>query len=140
MTRFTNFCSRGAPRADLHRKTPSTMSHESLIQRMPSLSHPGGLKYFFSDIQSVTLNYHTHRQILSVLFVPSVQCVPSILSVLSVLSVPAVLCLFQMLLPNDMPEKSQRSFLYASWRLYTSKSNLSDLTSPITCLCKEYGG
>ena len=37
------------------------MGHESLIQRRPSLSHPGGLKYFFSDIQSVTLNYHTPR-------------------------------------------------------------------------------
>ena len=37
----------GAPRADLHRKPPSTMGHESLIQRRPSLSHPGWLKYFF---------------------------------------------------------------------------------------------
>ena len=35
------------------------MGHESLIQRRPSLSHPGWLKYFFSDIQSVNLNYHT---------------------------------------------------------------------------------
>ena len=52
MTRFTNFGSR----ADLHRKPPSTMGHESLIQRRPSLSHPGGLKYFF-----FTLNYHTPR-------------------------------------------------------------------------------
>ena len=52
-----------APRADLHMKPPSTMGHESLIQRRQSLSHPGGLKYFFSDIQSVTLNYHTPRHI-----------------------------------------------------------------------------
>jgi len=37
----------GAPRADLHRKPPNTMGHESLIQRRPSLSHPGSLKYFF---------------------------------------------------------------------------------------------
>ena len=59
MTRFTNFGSQEAPRADLHRKPPSTMGHESLIQRRPSLSHPGWLKYFFSDIQSVNLNYHT---------------------------------------------------------------------------------
>ena len=55
----------GAPRADLHRKPPSTMGHESLIQRRPSLSHPVWLKYFFSDIQSVTLNYHTPRLICS---------------------------------------------------------------------------
>ena len=47
MTRFTNFGSRGAPRADLHRKPPSTMGHESLIQKRPSLSDPGPLKYFF---------------------------------------------------------------------------------------------
>ena len=32
---------------------------------MASLSHPGGLKYFFSDIQSFTLNYHTPRHISS---------------------------------------------------------------------------
>ena len=32
---------------DLHRKPPSTMGHESVIQRRPSLSHPGWLKYFF---------------------------------------------------------------------------------------------
>ena len=64
MTRFTNFGSRGAPRADLHVKHPSTMGHESLIQRRPSLSHPPGLaKIFFSDIQSVTLNYRTPRHI-----------------------------------------------------------------------------
>ena len=37
----------GAPRADLHVKPPSTMDHESVIQRRPSLSHPGWLKYFF---------------------------------------------------------------------------------------------
>ena len=37
----------GGPRADLHMKPPSTMGHESLIQRRPSLSHPGWLKYFF---------------------------------------------------------------------------------------------
>ena len=37
----------GAPRAHLHRKPPSTMGHESLIQRRPSLSHPGWQKYFF---------------------------------------------------------------------------------------------
>ena len=37
------------PRADLHVKPPSTMGHESLIQRRPSLSHPGWLKYFFLD-------------------------------------------------------------------------------------------
>ena len=61
MTCFTNFGSRGASRADLHRKPPITMVHESLIQRRPSLSHPGWLKYFFSDMQSVTLNYHTPR-------------------------------------------------------------------------------
>ena len=42
-------------------KPPSTLGHESLIPRRPSLSHPGWLKYFFSDIQSVTLNYHTPR-------------------------------------------------------------------------------
>ena len=53
----------GAPRADLHVKHPSTMGHESLIQRRPSLSHPVWLKYFFSDIQSVALNYHTPRPI-----------------------------------------------------------------------------
>ena len=63
MTRFTNFGSRGGPRADLHVKHPSTMGHESLIQRRPSLSHPGWLKYFFSDIQSVNLNYHTPSHI-----------------------------------------------------------------------------
>ena len=39
------------------------MGHESLIQRRPSLSHPGWLKYFFSDIQSITLNYHTPSHI-----------------------------------------------------------------------------
>ena len=61
MTRFTNFGYRGAPRADLHVKPPSTMGHEFLIQWRPSLSHPGWLKYFFSDIQSVTLNYYTPR-------------------------------------------------------------------------------
>ena len=33
MTRFTNFGSRGAPWADLHMKPPSTMGHESVIQR-----------------------------------------------------------------------------------------------------------
>ena len=48
MTHFTKFGSRGgAPRADLHVKHPSSMGHESLIQRRPSLSHPGRLKYFF---------------------------------------------------------------------------------------------
>ena len=61
MTRFTNFGSRGAPRADLQVKHPGTMGHESLIQRGPSLSRPGLSKIFFSDIQSVTLNYHTPR-------------------------------------------------------------------------------
>ena len=62
MTRFTNFDSWGAPRADLHLKPPSTMGHESVIQRRPSLSHLGWLKYFFQTyLQSVTLNYHTHR-------------------------------------------------------------------------------
>ena len=52
----------GAPGADLPVKPPSTRGHESVIQRRPSLSHPGGLKYFFSDIQSITLNYHTPRR------------------------------------------------------------------------------
>ena len=47
MTRVTNFALGGTPRADLHVKPPSTMGHESLIQRRPSLSHPGWLKYFF---------------------------------------------------------------------------------------------
>ena len=63
MTRFTNFGSRGVPRADLHRKPPSTMGHESVIQRRPSLSQLA--KIFFSDIQSITLNYHTPSHILS---------------------------------------------------------------------------
>ena len=44
------------------------MGHESLIQRRPSLSHPGWLRYFFSDIQSVTLNYHTPRLMLLMIF------------------------------------------------------------------------
>ena len=82
MTRFTNFCSRGAPRADLHRKTPSTMGHESLIQRRPSLSHPGGLKYFFqtyNPLLSITihldiyiLSFHRpfHTQVTGKLIVP----------------------------------------------------------------------
>ena len=43
MTRFANFGSRGAPRADLHRKPPSTMGHESLIQRRPSLGQNFGI-------------------------------------------------------------------------------------------------
>ena len=47
MTRVTNFGSRGAPWADLHMKPPSTMGHESVIERRPSLSHQGWLKYFF---------------------------------------------------------------------------------------------
>ena len=47
MTHLTNFGSWGAPRAALHVKPPSTIGHESLIQRRPSLSHPGWLKYFF---------------------------------------------------------------------------------------------
>ena len=53
--------------ADLHMKPPSTMGHESLIQRRPSLSHLGwdGCN-IFSDIQSDTLNYHTPRHIYSV--------------------------------------------------------------------------
>ena len=58
----------GAPRADLHVKPPSTMGHESLIRRKPSLSHAGWLKYFFSDIQSITLNYHTPRRTHSLRF------------------------------------------------------------------------
>ena len=70
----TNFGSQGAPRADLHRNPPSTMGHESLIQGRPSLSHPGGLKYFFSDIQAVTLNYHTPRHIKSGAFPMEVNC------------------------------------------------------------------
>ena len=37
------------PRADIQVKPPSTMGHESLIQSRTSLSHPGWLKYFFSD-------------------------------------------------------------------------------------------
>ena len=63
MTRFTDFGSRGG---DLNVKPPDTMGHESLFQRRPSLSHPGRLKYFFSDVQSVTLNYHTLRLIYDV--------------------------------------------------------------------------
>ena len=63
MTRFPNFGSWGAHRTDLHMKPPSTMGHECLIQRRPSLSPLAWLKYFFSDIQSVTLNYHTPRHI-----------------------------------------------------------------------------
>ena len=57
MTRFTNFGSRGGPypRADLHRKPPSTMGHESLIQRRQSLSHPGELKYFFQTYNPLLL-------------------------------------------------------------------------------------
>ena len=49
MTRFTNFGSRGGPQGGSTSKTPypSTMGHEYLIQRRPSLSHPGWLKYFF---------------------------------------------------------------------------------------------
>ena len=59
MTRFTNFGSRGAPRADLHRSPTSTMGHESLIQRRPSLSHPGWLKYFFQTYnQSLQITIH----------------------------------------------------------------------------------
>ena len=38
---------RAAPRSVLHMKSPSTMGHKSLIQRRPSLNHPGWLKYFF---------------------------------------------------------------------------------------------
>ena len=45
--------------ADHHMKPPCTMGHESLIQRRPS--HLGWLQYFFSDIQSDTLDYHTPR-------------------------------------------------------------------------------
>ena len=65
---------------DLHRKPPSTMGHESLIQRRPSLSHPGGLKYFFSDIQSVTLNYHTPRHI-STMYIIEEELVKTMLDV-----------------------------------------------------------
>ena len=47
----------GVSTADLHVKPPSTMGHESLIQRRPSLSHPFWLKYFFSDIPSVLMGW-----------------------------------------------------------------------------------
>ena len=55
----------GAPRADIHMKPPRTMGHEFLIQRRPSLGHPGLAKIFFSDIQSITINYRTPRRMLS---------------------------------------------------------------------------
>ena len=45
--KMTNIRSALRFKADLHMKPPSTMGHKSLIQRRPSLNHPGWLQYLF---------------------------------------------------------------------------------------------
>ena len=45
-------------------KPPSTMGHES-VSKEAEFEPPGLAKIFFSDIQSITLNYHTPSHIFS---------------------------------------------------------------------------
>ena len=61
MTRFTNFGSRGGPQGGSSQEPPYYYGSWVFDSKEAEFEPPGLPKIFFSDIQSVTLNYHTPR-------------------------------------------------------------------------------